>query len=101
MAKGYPSRKRARKAYWRGVKVARTGRGRNPYLHPILKDLFERGRTKAPARGAPLGGGSRTGGALGAQSTSPAMPSRGGASQSSSPGGASAWSQRFGDHPRT
>jgi hypothetical protein len=44
MAKGYPSRKRARKAYWRGVKTARTGRGINPYRNSVLKELFERGR---------------------------------------------------------
>jgi hypothetical protein len=44
MARGYPSRKRARKAYWRGVKTARTGRGINPYRNAVLKDLFERGR---------------------------------------------------------
>jgi hypothetical protein len=96
MAKGYPSRKRARKAYWRGVKVARTGRGRNPYLHPILKDLFERGKSKAPSRGVPQGG-ARIGGSLSAQ---PPAPSRGGASQSSSSGGAAAWGSRFGDRPR-
>jgi hypothetical protein len=53
MAKGYPSRKRARKAYWRGVKVAKTGRGMNPYRHPVLKELFDRGRLTAPTRGIP------------------------------------------------
>lgn len=51
MAKGYPSRKRARKAYWRGVKTARTGRGINPYRNPVLKELFERGRAN-PGGGA-------------------------------------------------
>jgi hypothetical protein len=44
MATGYPSRKRARKAYWRGVKTAKTGRGINPYRNATLKELFERGR---------------------------------------------------------
>ena len=51
MARGYPSRKRARKAYWRGVKTARTGRGINPYRNAVLKELFERGRAN------PGGGG--------------------------------------------
>ena len=43
MAKGYPSRKRVRKAYWRGVKTAKTGRGFNPYRNPVLKALYDRG----------------------------------------------------------
>ena len=43
MARGYPSRKRVRKAYWRGVKSAKTGRGFNPYRNPTLKALFDRG----------------------------------------------------------
>jgi hypothetical protein len=49
MAKGYPGRKRARKAYWTGVKSARSTRPFNPYKHPRLKELFERGRTRALA----------------------------------------------------
>ena len=53
MAKGYPSRQRARKAYWRGVKTAKTGRGMNPYQHPILHALFERGLTTTPNTPAP------------------------------------------------
>jgi hypothetical protein len=52
MAKGYPSRKRTRKAFERGVKMAKTGKGFNPYRNPVLKELFERGR----GRGAGLGG---------------------------------------------
>ena len=92
MAKGYPSRKRARKAYWRGVKVARTGRGRNPYLHPVLKNLFERGRSKAPSRAAPPGG-MRQGNSMANQ------PSRATSPQSSS--GGSGWGPRLGDRPRS
>lgn len=55
MSQGYPSRKRVRKAFERGVKTARTGRGFNPYKNPILKDLYERGKDRTPklAEGAP------------------------------------------------
>jgi hypothetical protein len=55
MSRGYPSRKRVRKAFERGVKTARTGRGFNPYKNPILKDLYERGKNRTPklAEGAP------------------------------------------------
>lgn len=55
MSQGYPSRKRVRKAFERGVKTARTGRGFNPYKNPILKDLYERGKNRTPklAEGAP------------------------------------------------
>jgi hypothetical protein len=72
MAQGYPSRKRARKAYWRGVKTARTGRGINPYRNAVLKALFERGRAN-PGGGAGL----RPKGeldTLGAPSASPPRP---------------------------
>jgi len=93
MAKGYPSRKRARKAYWRGVKVARTGRGRNPYLHPILKDLFERGRSQAPSRGVTVGGATRQGNSMSPQPPRAATP------RSSS--GGTAWGPRLGDRPRS
>jgi hypothetical protein len=48
MSQGYPSRKRVRKAFERGVKTARTGRGFNPYKNPVLKDLYERGKNRAP-----------------------------------------------------
>src|SRR4051812_22419324 len=48
MSRGYPSRKRVRKAFERGVKTARTGRGFNPYKNPILKDLYERGKSRTP-----------------------------------------------------
>jgi hypothetical protein len=51
MAKGYPSRSRARKAYLRGVKAAKTGRGINPYRNARLKDLFDRGRNNTPRTG--------------------------------------------------
>jgi len=57
MAKGYPSRSRARKAYMRGVKAAKTGRGLNPYRNERLKVLFDRGRENTPrgvAAPAPL-----------------------------------------------
>src|SRR3954469_17818677 len=57
MAKGYPSRGRARKAYMRGVKAAKTGRGLNPYRNERLKVLFDRGRENTPrgvAAPAPL-----------------------------------------------
>src|SRR5258705_13661582 len=54
MARGYPSRKRAQKAYWRGVKTARTGRGINPYRNSVLKELFERGRANPGGGGAGL-----------------------------------------------
>jgi hypothetical protein len=57
MAKGYPSRHRAQKAFWRGVRVATTGRGINPYRNPFLKKLFERGKLNPgatpPAKFAP------------------------------------------------
>ena len=53
MAKGYPSRSRARKAYMRGVKAAKTGRGMNPYRHPRLKALFDRGRDNTPRAATP------------------------------------------------
>ena len=55
MSQGYPSRKRVRKAFERGVKTARTGRGFNPYKNPVLKDLYERGKNRTPklADGAP------------------------------------------------
>jgi hypothetical protein len=48
MARGYPSRKRVRKAFERGVKTARTGRGFNPYKNPVLKALYERGKNRTP-----------------------------------------------------
>jgi hypothetical protein len=53
MAKGYPSRHRAQKAYWRGVKTATTGRGMNPYRNPFLKKLFERGKLNPGATPPP------------------------------------------------
>lgn len=56
MAKGYPSRKRTRKAFERGVKTARTGKGFNPYRNPVLKELFERGRGRAGGLGGAGGG---------------------------------------------
>ena len=65
MAKGYPSRKRTRKAFERGVKTAKTGKGFNPYRNAVLKELFERGR----GRGAGLGGSTPRGSA--ASSASP------------------------------
>ena len=52
MSKGYPSCKRTRKAFERGVKAAKTGRGMNPYANTVLKDLFERGRARTPGFGA-------------------------------------------------
>jgi hypothetical protein len=66
MAKGYPSRKRVRKAFERGIKAARTGRGMNPYKNEVLKNLFERGRNRVggltPMRpGAATVGGSSLG----------------------------------------
>lgn len=58
MAKGYPGRKRARKAYWMGIKSIRSRRGFNPYTNPRLRDLFERGRKNAAAaQPGPLGPG--------------------------------------------
>jgi hypothetical protein len=51
MAKGYPSRKRARKAFERGVKTSRTGRGRNPYANKVLKELFDRGLSRGGSLG--------------------------------------------------
>ena len=53
MAKGYPSRNRARKAYMRGVKAAKTGRGLNPYRNARLKVLFDRGRDNTPRTAGP------------------------------------------------
>jgi hypothetical protein len=55
MAKGYPSRSRARKAYMRGVKAAKTGRGLNPYRNERLKVLFDRGRANTPRPAGPTG----------------------------------------------
>ncbi|MDB5323638.1 MAG: hypothetical protein JWN40_5269 [Phycisphaerales bacterium] len=52
MAKGYPSRKRTRKAFERGVKTAKTGKGFNPYRNTVLKELFERGRGRISGLGA-------------------------------------------------
>ena len=42
----YPSRGRAARAYQRGVESARPGSTAhtNPYTHPKLRELFERGR---------------------------------------------------------
>lgn len=65
MAKGYPSRKRVRKAFERGIKAARTGRGMNPYKNDVLKKLFERGRNRvgglAPMRPAAVASASGLG----------------------------------------
>ncbi|HYE19290.1 MAG TPA: hypothetical protein VEA69_12645, partial [Tepidisphaeraceae bacterium] len=47
MAKGYPGRKRARKAFWTGVKAAKRPRPFNPYKNETLKELFELGKRKA------------------------------------------------------
>ena len=65
MAKGYPSRSRARKAYMRGVKAAKTGRGLNPYRNARLKVLFDRGRDNTPRSATPEPLPPRTGGDLG------------------------------------
>lgn len=43
-SKPYPGRRRAAKAYWKGVSSARLARAVNPYANPTLHDLFERGR---------------------------------------------------------
>ncbi len=68
MAKGYPSRKRTRKAFERGVKTAKTGKGFNPYRHPVLKELFERGRGRGGGA-AGLGGAIPRGSAAAASGT--------------------------------
>jgi hypothetical protein len=60
MAKGYPSRRRARKAYMRGVKAAKTGKKLNPYRNARLKVLFDRGRNNTPRQGGPVRPGSST-----------------------------------------
>src|SRR4051812_28965507 len=60
MAKGYPSRKRVRKAFERGVKAAKTGRGMNPYKNEILHKLFERGRNRVGGVGPMRPGASAT-----------------------------------------
>lgn len=45
MSKGYPSRRRARKAFERGVRVGfARGVNRNPYRNGKLAELWERGR---------------------------------------------------------
>jgi alkylated DNA nucleotide flippase Atl1 len=59
MAKGYPSRKRTRKAFERGVKTAKTGKGFNPYRNPVLKELFERGRGRGGLGGSAGGSGGK------------------------------------------
>jgi hypothetical protein len=46
MSQGYPARKRTRKAYWRGVKSAKFARAVNPYKNSVLRELFERGRSR-------------------------------------------------------
>ena len=68
MAKGYPSRKRVRKAFERGIKAARTGRGMNPYKNEVLKKLFERGRNRVGGL-APMRPGTATAGGSGLGST--------------------------------
>lgn len=47
MSLGYPSKSRARRAFWRGVASARRNHTRNPYRHPRLQVLWERGRARA------------------------------------------------------
>lgn len=47
MAKGYPGRQRAQKAFWRGVKSTTRKNAFNPYTQPKLKQLFDRGRAEA------------------------------------------------------
>jgi hypothetical protein len=47
MSQGYPARKRTRKAYWRGVKSAKFARAVNPYKNTVLRELFERGRSRS------------------------------------------------------
>ena len=47
MSLGYPSKSRARRAFWRGVASARRTHARNPYRHPRLQTLWERGRARA------------------------------------------------------
>lgn len=69
MAKGYPSRKRTRKAFERGVKTAKTGKGFNPYRNPVLKELFERGRGRAGGLG-----GAGSGNVAPRRSAAPAAP---------------------------
>jgi hypothetical protein len=51
MSKGYPSRARARKAYWRGVAAAARG-SNNPYRNERLMDLWARGVAAARANPA-------------------------------------------------
>ena len=54
MARGYPGKGRARKAFWRGVKSLRYRKPNNPYRHPRLRELFERGRVEAQLKPALL-----------------------------------------------
>jgi hypothetical protein len=64
MAKGYPSRQRARKAYWMGFDSVRKGRPKfNPYANPRLHALFERGRERGMEQGRKPQGPGRRGGA--------------------------------------
>lgn len=78
MSQGYPSRKRVRKAFERGVKTARTRRGFNPYKNAILKDLYERGKNRAPNLSD---GAQRTGEAAQPLRNRPSQPLRNSASQ--------------------
>ena len=48
MSKGYPSKRRAGNAYWRGVEAASRGL-RNPYRNERLMDLWARGLHAAQA----------------------------------------------------
>ena len=55
MSKGYPSKSRAGKAYWRGVAAAARGLP-NPYQNVTLMDLWARGlqaRRANPSLAAP------------------------------------------------
>lgn len=75
MAKGYPGRKRARKAFWRGVKSTRFRVPRNPYANPRLRELFDLGRTQAQLTPAlleriPLPGNRRSGNRRGGPNSS-------------------------------
>ncbi|HEY7117213.1 MAG TPA: hypothetical protein VH475_11525 [Tepidisphaeraceae bacterium] len=49
MSRGYPGRKRATKAYWKGVEAGKRGRRYNPYGNARLKTLFDAGRLRGLA----------------------------------------------------
>ena len=49
MANGYPSKERARRAFWRGAVSTSRAHANNPYANAWLNRLWDRGRERAVA----------------------------------------------------